>query len=232
MSKYNFAIDGINPASTHGMILSKIRKGSTVLECGCATGYMTKFMKEKMGCSVDIVEIDKEAYNHAMEFADDGFCGSLDDDFWCMHFKRGKYDFILFADVLEHLHDPVRAMRNAKRLLKADGKIIFSVPNICHNDILIRMFYDNFTYTNLGLLDNTHIHFFGGSNIPGFCAESGYDVESINVLGVRTGETEQRIDLDKVDQDLLKLLKARKLGEAYQYIVTCTPKAGGKDATV
>ena len=48
MSKYNFAVDSINTNSTHGKILSQIKEGSTVLECGCATGYMTRFMKEKM----------------------------------------------------------------------------------------------------------------------------------------------------------------------------------------
>ena len=224
MSKYNFAVDSINTNSTHGKILSQIKEGSTVLECGCATGYMTRFMKEKMGCHVSIVEIDEEAYNIARESAEDGFCGNLDEHYWAEHFKKGKFDYIMFADVLEHLRIPERTLSFAKGLLKKDGKVIFSIPNICHNDILIRMFYDNFTYTKFGLLDNTHIHFFGGNNLPDFCNKAGFELETVEVLMARTGETEQRCDLNEIDEELLTLLKKRKLGEVYQYIVTCVPK--------
>ena len=224
MSKYNFAVDEINPNSTHGKILSQIKEGSTVLECGCATGYMTRFMKEKMGCSVSIVEIDEEAYNIAMESAEDGFCGNLDEHYWADHFKNGKFDYIMFADVLEHLRNPVRTLSFAKKLLKNDGKVIFSIPNICHNDIMIRMYYDNFTYTNIGLLDNTHIHFWGGNNLPGFCDKAGFDIEVIDLILAKTGKTEQGFPLNQIDDELLALLKKRKLGEVYQYIVTCVKK--------
>ena len=224
MSKYNFSVDSINTNSTHGKILSQIKEGSTVLECGCATGYMTRFMKEKMGCSVSIVEIDEEAYNIARESAEDGFCGNLDEHYWSDHFKNGKFDYILFADVLEHLRNPVRTLSFAKKLLKNDGKVIFSIPNICHNDIMIRMYYDNFTYTNVGLLDNTHIHFWGGNNLPGFCDKAGFDIEVIDLLLAKTGKTEQGFPLNQIDDELLALLKKRKLGEVYQYIVTCVKK--------
>ena len=161
MSKYNFAVDEINPNSTHGKILSQIKEGSTVLECGCATGYMTRFMKQKMNCTVDIIEVDEEAFNIAMMFANDGFCGSLDEIQWYNHFYGKQYDYILFADVLEHLHKPLQALDLASGLLKKDGKVIFSIPNICHNDIIIRMFNDSFTMTTspIPILDfwMTHI---------------------------------------------------------------------------
>lgn len=224
MSKYNFSVDSINTNSTHGKILSQIKEGSTVLECGCATGYMTRFMKEKMGCSVSIVEIDEEAYNIARESAEDGFCGNLDEHYWADHFENGKFDYIIFADVLEHLMNPVRTLSFSKKLLKNDGKVIFSIPNICHNDIMIRMYYDNFTYTNIGLLDNTHIHFWGGNNLPGFCDKAGFDIEVIDLILAKTGKTEQGFPLNQIDDELLALLKKRKLGEVYQYIVTCVKK--------
>lgn len=224
MSKYNFAVDEINPNSTHGKILSQIEQGSTVLECGCATGYMTRFMKQKMNCTVDIIEVDEEAFNIAMAFANDGFCGSLDEIQWYNHFYGKQYDYILFADVLEHLHKPLQALDLASGLLKKDGKVIFSIPNICHNDIMIRMYYDNFTYTNIGLLDDTHIHFWGGNNLPGFCDKAGFDIEVIDLILAKTGKTEQGFPLNQIDDELLALLKKRKLGEVYQYIVTCVKK--------
>ena len=49
MSKYDFEIDLSNRTST-GIILNKIKPGSVVLEFGCATGRMTRYMKEAMDC--------------------------------------------------------------------------------------------------------------------------------------------------------------------------------------
>ena len=43
-------------------------------------------------------------------------------------FENGKYDFILFADVLEHLENPYEALQKAKTLLADDGAIFCSFP--------------------------------------------------------------------------------------------------------
>lgn len=43
--------------------------------------------------------------------------------------RFGRYDFVVASDVFEHVAPPVaRAFANARRLLKADGKFIFTVP--------------------------------------------------------------------------------------------------------
>ena len=220
-SKYAFRIDEINQNSTHGKILSKVEPGSKVLELGCASGYMTKYLHEKLNCTVHVVEIDEECIKQAVEYADDAQCGNLDEDIWYGYYSREKYDYILFADVLEHLRDPLHTLTMAGKLLKENGRILISIPNICHNDILIRMFYDNFTYTSLGLLDRTHIHFFGGNNLPEFVESADLKLESIECLMMKTGTTEQRCDPEQIDKELLELLKKRQLGEVYQYILVC-----------
>lgn len=221
--KYNFKIDNIDPNTTHGMILSNIKSCSKVLECGCASGYMTQFMKEKLKCTVHIVEIDVNGFLSAMRYAENGYCGDLDEDGWYNHFKAEQYDYILFADVLEHLRLPNDVLYIASKLLKPEGKIIFSVPNICHNDIIIRMFYDHFNYTSLGLLDNTHIHFFGGRDLARFVDQAELKITKFNGIAIPTQMTEQAYPLP-IDQRLLDLLKERELGEFYQYVITCERK--------
>lgn len=42
------------------------------------------------------------------------------------HYK--KYDIVILGDVIEHLDDPVQALKNAGQFLKPDGKIIVTVP--------------------------------------------------------------------------------------------------------
>ena len=72
MSKYDFEID-LSPTTSTGIILNKIQKGSVVLEFGCATGRMTRYMKEALGCDVYIVEYEASAFEKAKVYAKDGY---------------------------------------------------------------------------------------------------------------------------------------------------------------
>lgn len=220
MGKYDFYIGEINPDTTYGKLLLNIPENSFVLECGCATGYMTKFMHEKMGCNVHIVEIDPEACKKAAEYASDWKCGDLGEDGWREYYSQYKYDRIMFADVLEHLRNPMEVLEKASSLLKDDGRIIVSIPNICHNDILIRMYHDCFGYTPLGLLDDTHIHFWGVRDFAKGCQDIGLKAEKIEATCIPTGRTEQALPPNLVDEEVINLMKKREYGEVYQWIFT------------
>ena len=151
MTKYDFNTDlGLNTST--GIILNKIPSGSTVLEFGCAAGRMTKYMKNALDCQVYIVEYDKKAFETAMQYAVDGVCDDILTLSWLDRFKEIKFDIILFADVLEHLSQPDLALSNAAKLLKDNGKIYISIPNIAHNDVLLKAFHNHFDYTDIGLL--------------------------------------------------------------------------------
>ena len=47
-----------DPASTHSKIVSLVPPATRVLEFGCATGYMTEVLKNRLGCTVVGIEID------------------------------------------------------------------------------------------------------------------------------------------------------------------------------
>ena len=213
---------GLDMKGAHGMILSHVKPGSVVLECGCASGYMTKYLKEELHCSVSVIEQDKDCIAKALEYADDGWCGDLETGPWTGHYYGKTFDFILFADVLEHLKDPLSVLRSAASMLKKGGRVLVSIPNICHNDVIIRMYYDQWNYTKMGLLDNTHVHFFGGGTLAWFMNEAGLKIETVEGVTIPTGHTEQRVPkIEEVDEDLMLALEKRKYGEIYQYILVC-----------
>ena len=222
--KYNFRIDGINPNNSHGKVLMNVREGSKVLECGSASGYMTEYLSKQMGCKVSIVEIDKAGFMQSMQFAQAGYRGNLNTLGWYRYYRKELFDFILFADVLEHLYNPLMVLQHAGKLLAPGGKIIISIPNICHNDVIIRMFNDCFTYTKIGLLDDTHIHFWGGNDIALFCDKAGLKIGHMSAVQIPTGYTEQRIPPEMVDEDLKKALEKHTLGEVYQFVIVCERK--------
>lgn len=220
MGKYDVHIDMRNRRSSHTLILEQIKPESYVLEMGCYTGYMTKYMKEKLNCCVNVVEIDEQAIECAKPYAYNAFCGDLNSDEWYGHFNLNRYDYILFADVLEHLIDPLTTLTMATELLRKDGKVIISIPNICHNDIIIQLFYDHFRYTNWGLLDNTHIRFWGREDFIEMINKARLKVTDIRTVNFSTQGTEQHCKF-RVDDELMNLLKRREYGEVYQYIFTC-----------
>ena len=222
MGKYNVNINMNNKNSSHTLVLEQIKPNSTVLELGCATGYMTKYMKEKLGCTVDVVDLDCENVKKAEVYAREAMCDDIDDGIWFIRFyqKNNEYDYILFADVLEHLREPMDALKWAVRLLKPDGKIIISIPNICHNDIIIQMYHNHFRYTPLGLLDNTHIHFWGIEDFADFANDIGLKITDTKTVTMPTQGTEQRLPF-RVDGVLMSLLEKREYGNVYQWIFTC-----------
>ena len=222
--KYNFRVDDGHMGATHGMILSHVKPGSKVLECGCATGYMTKYMSETLGCKVSVIEKDPGGYDAAIPYAASGCCGNLlrEDTWW--HFEGKRFDYILFADVLEHLVNPMTVLKSASELLKPEGQIIITIPNICHNDIMIRMFYDLFTYTDMGLLDCTHIHFWGLRDFVMQCEQIGLHAKECNCILRETSHTEQALPAEDVDPALIEVLKKRDFGEVYQYLFVCIKK--------
>ena len=220
MGKYNVSINMNNRQSSHTLILEQIKPKSYVLECGCATGYMTRYMNEKLGCSVDVVEQDADSLRQAEPYTSNIYLGDLNKEGWKWYYENYQYDYILFADVLEHLIDPLTTLTIATELLKKDGKIIISIPNICHNDIIVQLFEDHFRYTDLGLLDSTHIHFWGRNDFEQFVNQAGMKITDTKTVVFPTQGTEQRSDY-MVNGELMSLLMKRPYGEVYQWVFTC-----------
>lgn len=228
MSKYDFEID-LSANTSTGMILGQIQAGSVVLEFGCATGRMTRYMKEAMGCHVYIVEYDPGAFEIARQYAEDGLCDDILTFRWAEKFQGIAFDAIIFADVLEHLSAPERVLTEAAKLLKDTGRVYVSVPNLTHNDILLKACRERFDYTATGLLDDTHIHFWGMENMKELGSKCGLHLRSLEGTYCATGDTEQGMPAQ--DRLLENILRRRQCGEVYQFVATFD-KNGAEEATV
>ncbi len=223
MPKYDEVVIHNENTSSYA-ILKHVQPGSEVLEFGCATGYMTRYMKEELHCRVTIVEYDEESFQMALAYAEDGLCGDAQALAWYEKFKDKRYDVILFADVLEHLTQPDKVLATAGKLLKDTGHIYLSIPNITHNDILLKAFADRFDYTPKGLLDDTHVHFWGYRNLRELVGQAGLCIQRAEATYRPTGATEQEplsLQYQGPNAGLLRrLLQQRKCGEVYQFLLT------------
>lgn len=145
---------------------------ASVLEFGSATGNNTRYMVEKYNCEVTCIEKIAEMAEKGRPFAKKMIVADIETDQWEAELD-GKFDIIMFADVLEHLHDPKKTLFRAIPFLKKDGFILTSIPNIGHNAILLSLRNGDFTYRPTGLLDDTHIYFFTRKTILSMFYECG-----------------------------------------------------------
>ncbi|MBP3609392.1 MAG: glycosyltransferase [Lachnospiraceae bacterium] len=220
MGKYDYEFESIDLLPS-GKLAAHIADGSTVLEFGCSTGNLARYLTEKKKCRVYAIEMDQKAFETAKQYLVDGVCGDIENDEWLDYFSGVSFDAIVFADVLEHLHNPDETLRKASILLKEDGLLLFSVPNIAHNDVIIKLLEDRFDYTETGLLDSTHIHFWGGNNLSEFLLKQGFFLVELDAQFLPTMATEQTSGngmCNEISKNLKNFLKQHRYGEVYQFV--------------
>ncbi len=204
------------------MFMERIKNESMVLEFGCAAGRFTKHLKEQMQCKVHIVEIEREAFDLAMAFAEDGICCDIMSFEWERYFAGMQFDYIMFADVLEHLPNPDAVLKKVKPFLAPHGEVLISIPNIGHKDILIGLYQNQFTYRNLGLLDNTHVHFWGYHDLPDFAEKNGFAI--VEEKAVYVNDSEIHTDTTSISTDILSTLASKEFALVYQFFLVLQPK--------
>ncbi|MEI6288245.1 MAG: class I SAM-dependent methyltransferase [bacterium] len=156
MDKYNF---DSAPYSTHTLLLEQISENSMVLELGSAGGYLGSYLKEKKNCRVWGIEPDAYSDNHYIDY-ENIFKGTVEDFCKGESFRGEQFDFILIGDVLEHLVSPEAVLSQLKLFLKADGKMVISLPNIAFYEMRLNLLLGKWEMTEKGILDRTHLHFY------------------------------------------------------------------------
>ena len=217
MSKYDFKLN-IDENSSHTKILRRVKPNSKVLEFGPAHGVMTRYMREVLNCDIYAVELDKEAAQDCSQFCKDMVVGSIEDYSWKHQFADIKFDFIIFADVLEHLYDPWRVLKEVKEFLSPIGTVLVSLPNIAHNAIIMNLLEDKFEYQSVGLLDDTHIRFFTEPSIRSMIANCGYKATYFDTIRVEPEHTEFKKSYMSLSDEVVDTLINKPNGTVYQFI--------------
>ncbi len=202
------------------MLLKAVRRNPmdhfAVLEIGCDCGANLLGIKN-IYPNADLYGV--ELNPHAAEIAEHIAMVSVEDIEKSENLFGGmKFDYIIFGDVLEHLQAPERIVGYCRQLLNSNGKIIASIPNLMHYTIFKELLSGNFTYTDTGLLDRTHIHFFTYKEIVKMFKAQGYTIESIDGVIYKTAKGEAETYIEKLMQIAEGVEKY--MFQAYQYIVT------------
>jgi len=148
-----------------------------ILEVGCASGMTGRELKRRNGAFVVGIELNANAANAAKNVLDDVVHGDIEKI--TLPYSDNSFDCILFADVLEHLINPLSALIKVRRLLKKGGTVVASIPNVQFHGVIHQLIEGNWTYEKEGILDETHLRFFTYKEIEKIFSQAGYSIQKV-----------------------------------------------------
>jgi len=89
----------------------------------------------RKGCRVTGIEINPDAAKVA-ELYEQVIVADLDFVSVTELLPIHEFDVAVFGDVLEHLRNPWRVLEETQQLLKSEGYIVASIPNIAHGALV------------------------------------------------------------------------------------------------
>jgi 2-polyprenyl-3-methyl-5-hydroxy-6-metoxy-1,4-benzoquinol methylase len=220
---------GTEPDSTHNLVVGLVPPGSRVLELGCATGYMSDVLQQRLGCTVVGVELSPEAGALAEAFCERVIIGDIEELDLEGLLAGAQFDCIIAADVLEHLKRPDVILRRLTPLLAPGGAIVGSIPNIAHGAVRLALLDGEFRYRDTGLLDNTHIRFFTRDSVQALLASAGYVLTHLLRKRADLTRTEIPVSPEHVPAEIWNRLEGDLEATTYQFIIRAMP-AGAADA--
>ncbi len=167
------------PHRAHMRALAYMRPGERVLEVGCSSGALTERIAA-MGCRVTGIEVRPEAAEKARSFAEDVLVGDL--AIMPLPLSLSSFDAVLLIDVLEHMADPVGALRRLFPLLREGGRIVVAIPNVAHWSVRFRLLAGRFDYEDSGILDRTHLRFYTLDTARAMLEEAGLEIQERDVV--------------------------------------------------
>lgn len=215
---YDLTIDPDAENNTHAFALGMIGYNKKVLEVGCATGYFTKVLHH-YGCKVVGLEIDPEAAELAEQWAERVVVGNVDDAGIWDEVDDEAFDVAIFGDVLEHLRDPLAALRHAVTKLKPTGFVVTSMPNVAHGDVRLSLLHGSFRYSETGLLDRSHLRFFTLESVRALLREAGLVIVDTERVILPLFATELGVARGDYPDAIIDEIRADPESETYQYVM-------------
>ena len=219
-TRYHKNIAALDENTSHHKLAARVPAGTSVLDIGCACGDMGIFLKETKQCRMTGIEYDEAslalaATSGAYDCLRQADLNNFDP---LEHFSPASFDVLLFGDILEHLYDPQTVLKNFLPLLKEDGRVLISLPNVTHASIMTQLLLDKFEYAKDGVLDRSHIRFFSSQSMCQFLTKTYLEVETCDHVIYDYGGFRPDY-LFQIPVFMIKYILALKYTAIFQYII-------------
>jgi ubiquinone/menaquinone biosynthesis C-methylase UbiE len=141
-------------------IIEPFINNSVILDAGCGTGWIGKILKE-YNKNIRVIGLDNDMQGLAQSqlFENPVLCNINK-----IPFRDSTFEGIIAKDVIEHLTEPLLTMNEFHRILKSNGKIFVSTP-----DVKCKIFYD----------DYSHIRPYNRKSLTRLAEDAGFFIEDI-----------------------------------------------------
>jgi 2-polyprenyl-3-methyl-5-hydroxy-6-metoxy-1,4-benzoquinol methylase len=213
--------------SSHDYLLQAVGGHARVLDIGCGDGLLARELAGQKNVVVGIDKLARPAHLSAMARyvptdLDQGLApilGTLR--------PHAPFDVIVMGDVLEHLADPARLLRDCKSLLTPGGRVVMSVPNVANVFVRLSLLFGRFNYTERGILDRTHLRFYTLATARGLARDAGYAVSRVEATVIPIEFVLRLPPAHGVSRALRVLMRAltrlRRTLFGYQFVMTLHP---------
>jgi methionine biosynthesis protein MetW len=199
-------------------------KGKSLLDVGCAQGHLLSAAMDN-GWVTTGIEYNEDDAKIAQNCGLNVLKGSAEEE---LSKITGRFDVIVIADVLEHLVDPDVVLRLISERISQHGKVIISLPNVAHLSVRFALIFGRFNYSDRGILDRTHLHFYTRKSIAELCKRNGLTINSWTVTPAPVEEVlpimNKHIALRWILNLGDKVAILWKSGLAYQFVIEATPR--------
>lgn len=214
-----------SPTSSHSLLLSLLPASGLrqrVLDVGAGTGELALLLAGR-GFEVTALErypLPPESKGR-LEFHQVDLDAGLPA-------LRGAFDWILCADVLEHLRDPEAMLSQLHSLLTPGGQLAASLPNSGHWYFRAQIAMGRFPRHDKGLFDATHLHFYTWDGWVDLFRRAGFSLQLAAVstppLELKFPRSAGSLWLRAADAVSAALARWWMRLFAYQFIVAARPE--------
>lgn len=158
---------------SHMQIVAAIQAGSRVLDLGCSQGLLAAPLRER---GVTTIGVDVGPPGALREEIAEYHSRDLEQP---LELPVGRdFDYVVIADVIEHVRNAQQLLRSARRFLKPEGRLLISTPNIALWFYRLSLLAGRFEYGPRGVLDRTHVHLYTRATFRREVERAGFDVLS------------------------------------------------------
>lgn len=157
-----------------GKLIEKV--DGKVLDIGSADGVFTKVLVDKTKAN-KVIGID--VLRPSVAWANKHWRGNKKmvfkvGDAHNLPFKDEMFNAVFALEVLEHVFEPLKALREIKRVLKHDGYGVFLVPA---ENTLFKIVWFLWGFYRGKIWKGTHLHKYEGKHLIEFCKRVGLKIE-------------------------------------------------------
>ncbi len=216
---YEYKI-GLDSDSGPARVVRLVGEDRRVLEIGSGPGSITKILASVSKCRVTALDIDPASIQKVAPYCEQTYLIDLNRPNWTeLVSHEHKFEVIVAADVLEHVYDPLTVLKAMATFLDSNACMVISLPHAGHAVIHACLLDEDFEYGDSGLLDRTHIRFFGLKNMQKLIEDANLKIIHAEFVVRNPEHTEFARRWSKSPALLRDILELNPFGLVYQVIL-------------